>query len=391
MNEWKCVIVGGGHAGLHAAKTVWQSGTADRPVRVTVIDKQPYHVRKVLLFRPAVGDEPIAVPWEAILPDGVRYVRGEAVSVESEAKRLLYRDAEGNERWMEYDALIWAAGSVVNRPNPGQGGIALTDPEAAASIRERWCENVRKAALETDPAERGRLLTVAVAGAGISGIETSAELAHRMRQEAESLGLSPDAVRIYLLNAQDRLFSEGPAKVAHKLERLLAECGVTVLHRKKALREHAGQLMLEDGRTMPVGLCVWTLGLSPNPMLSRIGLPLTPQGQIAVDSCYRVPGMPFVYGIGDCAHIVDPISGRADRMTCKEGIAQASRLGKIVQADREGRPAPSHKGVFDFFCIGLGPNRGLTWTRKWGLDFVITGKLAWSIKTFVWDRASMLR
>ncbi|MBO8164527.1 MAG: FAD-dependent oxidoreductase [Brevibacillus sp.] len=96
---------------------------------------------------------------------------------------------------------------------------------------------MRKAAKETDAVERKRLLTVAVSGAGITGIETSAELAQAMHQEAAALNIDPVDVRVFLVNAQERLFQEGPAKVGRKLERLLNNYGVTVLHRCKALHE----------------------------------------------------------------------------------------------------------------------------------------------------------
>lgn len=110
-----------------------------------------------------------------------------------------------------------------------------------------------------------------------------------------------------------------------------------------------------------------------------------------VDKCYRVQGTWGVYSIGDCARIVDPRTGKADQMTCKESGMQALRLGKIVMADLEGRPAPVHKSMMDVFAIGLGQNRGLVWARKWGLDIIITGKLAWKLKKLAWDGASMLR
>jgi NADH dehydrogenase len=122
-----------------------------------------------------------------------------------------------------------------------------------------------------------------------------------------------------------------------------------------------------------------------------MGLPLTPDGQVLVDECYRVHGVSGVYSFGDCTSIVDPRTGKADQMTCKEAGPQALRLGKIVMADLEGCPAPVHKSVMNGFAIGLGQDRGLVWTRKWGLDMILTGKLAWKIKKFAWDRASMLR
>ncbi|WP_274651031.1 NAD(P)/FAD-dependent oxidoreductase [Paenibacillus humicola] len=394
MEELTCVIIGGGHAGLQAAKAllnVSKELQGSRRLRLILIDKQPYHVRKVLLFRPAVGEEDITIPLAKLFPDDVQVIQGTATKVDGGKKRLLVRDANGNETSMPYDLLIAAIGSTVRQPAPVQGGIALTGLESAAAIRERWRSNMRRAAGEPGGAERLRLMSAAVAGAGISGVETSAELAHAMREEAAALGLDPRAVKVYLINAHDRLFQEGPAKVGRKLERLLTDSGVTVLHRRKALQESDGRLWFESGEPLPVGLSIWALGLEPNPALRSIGLPLTPEGRVLVDACYRVHGMAGVYSIGDCAGIVDPVSGRPDGMTCKEGSMQAIRLGKIVTADLQGLPAPSHKAVMDFFCIGLGPNRGLVWTRKWGLDMIMTGKLAWNLKKWVWNHASLLQ
>lgn len=123
-------------------------------------------------------------------------------------------------------------------------------------------------------------MTIGVAGAGISGIETAAELAHFVREDAQQLGLDPGAVRIKLFNANKGIFPEGPAKVGVKLERSLNACGVTILHGSRVLQEKEGTLTLSSGETMSVGLCVWTLGLLPNPMLQSIGLPVTPEGYV---------------------------------------------------------------------------------------------------------------
>ncbi|NOU72663.1 pyridine nucleotide-disulfide oxidoreductase [Paenibacillus sp. LMG 31458] len=394
MNDLTCVIIGGGHAGLAALKKIQEMtrGTANgRRIRFVLFDKQPGHVRKVMLFRPAAGEEEIIVPWAHYFSEGVEFVQGTVTSVDSEGKRIRYTDAQRNAARFRYDLLVVAVGSIVRRPDPDQGGIALTDPQAAADIRERWRANLQKAAVETNPEERKRLMTIAVAGAGISGIETSAELALAIRKEASELGLNSSDAYVYLLNAQERLFREGPEKVGRKLDQVLSECGVKVLHNRKLMREEAGVVKLSNGDRLAVGLCIWTIGLTPNPVLRGMGLPLTPDGRVLVDECYRIQGMPGVYSIGDCARIVDPSTGKADQMTCKEAGPQALRLGKIVMADLEGRSAPVHKTVMDAFAIGLGQNRGLMWVRKWGLDMIITGKLAWKIKKLAWDWASSLR
>ncbi|MFD0695436.1 NAD(P)/FAD-dependent oxidoreductase [Paenibacillus sp. GCM10027628] len=396
MNDLTCIIIGGGYAGLQALKQIQATtrGMANgQPIRFVLIDKQPGHLRKLRMFRPTAVEEEIVIPWNNLVLKGFEFVQGTVTSVDSGEKRILYTDVQGNNACMHFDLLVVAVGSIVRRPDLDQGGIALTDPQAAANIREHWRVNLRKAADETNPEERKRLMTIMVAGAGISGIETSAELALAIQKEAAALGLNPSDASVYLLNAQERLLPEVSKKFRRRLDQQLIECGVTVLHNRRALREEAGAVTLRGGDCLAASLCIWTLGLIPNPGLRGLGLPLTPDGKVLVDECYRVQGMSNVYSIGDCAGIVDPRDGRATQMTCFEAGEQGLRLGKIVMADLEGRPAPSHhsaKSNMDAFTIALG-QKGVFWIRTWGLDMVMSGKIPGRIKKLVEDAASMLR
>ncbi|EQB36322.1 MULTISPECIES: NAD(P)/FAD-dependent oxidoreductase [Virgibacillus] len=397
MKDLTCIIIGGGYAGLAALKAIKKKFRGmekkGRRIRFVLIDKQPGHLRKLRLFRPTTAEEEIMIPWKQLLLEGFEFVQGTVTSVNSRGKRIRYTNAIGNEARICYDLLVVAVGSTVRRLNAEQGGIALIEPQAAEDIREHWRTNLRKAVDERDPEERKRLMTITVAGAGISGIETSAELALAMRKEAATLRLNSADISVYLLNAQERLPPEGAEKVGRKLDQKLSQCGVTVLHNRKAMREETGIVMLNNGDYLAAGLCIWTIGLMPNPVLQGMGLPLTTEGQVLVDECYRVQGMPDVYSIGDCARIIDPRTDKADQMTCLEAGMQGIRLGKIVMADLEDRPAPIHKSVksnMDYFNIGLGQN-GFFWIRKWGLDMTMTGKVPGKIKNLVEDYASMLR
>lgn len=393
MKTWTCVVIGAGFAGIHAVKKIRKQfkGHANKnKLRLVLIDKNPYHLRKVLMFRPAVTNEEIRIPLTKLFPEGVELVQATVSGIKAPEKKLMYQDSTGAEHELNYDMLVVAAGSVIRQPDPELGGIALTSLENAQKIRSVWLANLKQAASENRPKERERLMHIAIAGAGISGMETAAELAYYARKDAERLGLDPRALRIDLYNAHERLFLDGPAKVGKKLEHLLQDIGVRVMHNQRVSKEKDGVLWLSNGERRPVGLCIWTLGLLPNPMLQAIGLPVTHEGHIRVDVSYRVVGMPGVYSIGDCARIVDPVSGHVDGMTCKEAIPQAARLARIMLADLEGRGAPVHKSYMNSFSIGLGPGKGLTWANKWGMNLVITGKLSWKIKEFTWDTASMV-
>ncbi|WP_243458270.1 NAD(P)/FAD-dependent oxidoreductase [Sporosarcina sp. Te-1] len=389
-----CVVVGGGYAGIHAVTSIQKyvgTTSAKQTLRIILIDKNPYHLRKVLLFKPAVGEQEITVPLKKIFPQGVEIIQATVTNIETEHKRIQYQDSLSQKHCLKYDSLVLAVGSRIRKPNPAQGGIVLSDIESAREIQQKWRSNLYKARYEPDSALRSALMTIAVAGAGISGMETSAELAHSVRADAKALGLDPSEVKIVLLNSQNRLFKEGPAKVGRGLEHALVHRGVTIKHECKALKEAEGIVTLSNGETLPVGLCIWTLGLLPNPSVKNFGLPLTSEGCVIVDASYRVKGLQDVYCIGDCAHIIDPTSGKPDGKTCKEATAQAATLGRIILADRKGRRVPSHKSYMDFFCISLGPGQGIVWIRRWGLNLTVSGKLGWFIRKWTWDMASLIK
>ncbi|MBP1947102.1 NAD(P)/FAD-dependent oxidoreductase [Virgibacillus litoralis] len=396
MDDLTCIIIGGGYAGLKALKQI-QETTRDmangRRIRFVLVDKQPGHLRKLRLFRPTTVEEEIMIPWNDLNLGEFEFVQGTVTSVDSEEKWFQYVDVQGNDAQIHYDLLVVAVGSTVRRPDTDQGGIALTDQQSAADIRERWHVNLRKAADETNPEEQKRLMTIAVAGAGISGIETSAELALSMQKEAAALGLNSSNVSVYLLNSQEQLLPGVSEKFRRKLDQELNKCGVTALYNRKAIREETGEVTLNNGDSLKVGLLIWMIGLLPNPALRGMGLPITPDGQVLVDECYRVQGAPGVYSIGDCARIVDPKTDKAEQKTCFEAGIQGIRLGKIVSADLEGQLAPIHKASksnMDVYNIGLG-QKGVFWIRKWGIDMVMTGKTPGKLKKLVEDKASYLR
>lgn len=147
MKELTCIVIGGGYAGINAIKAIWKTfkgQESKRKLRLILIDKNSYHFRKVLLFKPAVGYEEITIPLTRLFPEGVEFVRATVTKIESEERRLLCQDAEGNKNSIKYDLLVLAVGSVVRQPDPEQGGMALASLDAAWKIREAWRANIKK-------------------------------------------------------------------------------------------------------------------------------------------------------------------------------------------------------------------------------------------------------
>jgi len=388
--EQHIVVIGGGYAGLqfvHALRR--QTGGAG--VRITLVDKQPGHLRKVLLFKKAAGDAELQVPFSAYFDEAVQVLQAELTAVDAAAREVELRRPDGSALRLAYDRLALCLGSTVVAAEPEQGGVSLVDEASAAHVRELLERQLAAATRAPGEAEQRALLSVAVAGGGITGIETACELLHALRTRAGQLGIEPGCVSVTLVNASPRLMPDASPKVSRRLAKELAALGVAVRHNSKAVRAEAGRLRLASGETLAAAVCVWTLGTRPNALAARLGLPVNAGGKLLVDAQYRVQGQERVYAIGDNAHVVDPATGRADGMTCKEAGPQAGRLARIMLADAQGRSGPVHSGyAVTAFCISLGPERGLVWLRKLGVDVLIGGKAGLAIRRKTWDLASLV-
>ena len=106
MAQHHVVIVGGGFAGLAAAKAL-----ADRDVRVTLVDRRNFHLFQPLLYQVATGGlspADICAPIRAVLRSNknIRTELAEVTGFDLAGKKVLLADGE-----MPFDSLLVAAGA----------------------------------------------------------------------------------------------------------------------------------------------------------------------------------------------------------------------------------------------------------------------------------------
>ena len=155
----RVVIVGGGFAGLFAAR---QLGRA--PVQVTLIDRAEHHLFQPLLYQCATGilsEGKIAAPLRELLAKhrNVEFQLAEVTGIDAAARKVMARRPLGEEIEFGYDYLILAAG--VRQSYFGHDEYAAFAPgmksiEDALKIRRRVFGAFELAESATDPAERRR-------------------------------------------------------------------------------------------------------------------------------------------------------------------------------------------------------------------------------------------
>src|SRR5215471_16935488 len=103
----RVVIIGGGFAGLYAAKALGKA-----PVSVTLVDRRNFHLFQPLLYQVATGGlspGDIAAPLRSILKHqrNATVLMGEVIDVVPASRRVILSDGE-----LQWDTLVIATGAT---------------------------------------------------------------------------------------------------------------------------------------------------------------------------------------------------------------------------------------------------------------------------------------
>jgi NADH:ubiquinone reductase (non-electrogenic) len=94
------------------------------------------------------------------------------------------------------------------------------------------------------------------------------------------------------------------------------------------------EITLSDVTRVPYGLLVWSTSIGPLEFVKPLDLPKFPSGRIGMDEWLRVPNLPDVFVLGDCAGFLE-----------STGKPVLSALVQV--AEREGRYLPDLRWFSD--------------------------------------------
>lgn len=333
----KVVVIGGGYAGTIAANRLMQRND----VTVSLINPRPTFVERLRLHQLVAGSDDAVVDFHEVLADGVRLIVDTATLIEVGERKVTL--AAGGA--IDYDYLIYAVGSQSAEPTiPGAAEFAypIVTLEAAQRLRP---------VLDAAPASA----PLTVVGAGVTGIETAAELAEAGRHVTLICG---DVLGRYL-------HPRGRRSVAKRLAKL----GVTVEEgvgaRATAVTRDAVQL--SSGRWVPSAVTIWTAGFGVPDLAARSGLTTDVDGRLLTDETLTSVDDVRIIAAGDSASPSDPPL----RMSCYSAQPLGAHAADTVLKRIAGEPpTPMSLGFFGL-CISLG--RGAATAQIAGKNDVARG------------------
>ena len=345
---WNVVIAGGGFGGTYAAREL-ESLLPRQSARLLLVNDVNFMLYAPFLPEAAAGTlEPrhVVTPLRDVLRR--TYLRLGAVTAhDPQSKTVQLTSHDGEVEELPYDHLLLAVGAVSRLlPVPGldEHAIGFKSLADAIWLRNNVIETLEAANATEDPRRRDELLTYVFVGGGYSGLEALAEL---QDFAADAISRYPRArlhgMRWILIDAADRVLPEIDASLADYAVRELRGRGIDIRLGTRIEEVTADSVRLSTGEVLPARTLVWTAGVAAQPSLRNLSVRLDDAGRVVVDEHMRVEGSDYVWAIGDCAAVPDPLHDGTQPCppTAQHAVRQGQAVARnIAAALGIGRPRP---------------------------------------------------
>lgn len=374
----RVVIVGGGFAGLYAAR-----GLGRLPVRVTLVDRRNHHLFQPMLYQvatAALNPSDIAAPLRSVLRKqaNTEVLLAEVAAIHPAERRVSFTDGSD----MTYDYLVVATGarhSYFGHDDWERLAPGLKSLEDAVEIRQRVLLAFELAEREPDPVRRHAYLTFVVVGGGPTGVEMAGAVAELRRYalRRDFRHIDPGEATVMLLEGGTRLLPSYPPRLSDAAKLDLRRLGVEVRTQTMVTDIRPG-LVVAAGWTIPTQTVIWAAGNVASPLLRSLDTPLDQMGRAIVEPDCTIPNHPEVFVLGDAALFThqegQPLPGISP-----VAIQMGQYAARAIACDLAGEP----RRAFQYWDKGqlavIGRGRAIADIRT--LHF--GGFLAWLIWTFV--------
>ncbi len=329
----RVVIVGGGFAGLNAARVLGNK----LDIEVTLIDRKNYHLFQPLLYQvamAALGEGDIAAPLRNMLANyrNVTVFKGIVKHIDTENKTLV---TDFNE--IHYDYLILACGvqhHYFGHNEWEEFAPGLKTLAQAKEIRRRVMEAYERAERTTDFVERKKLLTFVIVGGGPTGVELAGSIGEMSRYTLSKFyrNIDPKLTRIFIVEAAQRILGSFSPDLASKATRSLEKLGVQVWTNSMVSNVDADGVQIGNER-IEAATVLWAAGVTAIEIgKTMAGVETDPIGRIFVAEDLSIPGHPEIFVGGDLAHFVAP-NGCPLPGLAPVALQQGRAIGKNILLD----------------------------------------------------------
>jgi len=362
------LVVGGGYAGIAATKIFNRKYKRNRNVDITLIDRNRFHTLMTDLHEVAgerVPQASVKISYDRIFAGtSVKVVHDEIVDVDLDDHKVIGKTGE-----YKWDRVLFATGGApadFNIEGVSEHTLSLWSIDDALMIRRHLESTFRKAALERDEQKRRELLSVAVAGAGFTGVELVGELLESLPMLCRKYALPEDEVKLINLEALGDILMMLPKSMREKAIRYMEKKGVEIRTNALVVKATENAFHLKDGSVIKAATKIWTCGVQGNWFTPSPKLKEGKAGRLEVDEFMRSPGFKDIYIAGDGIWFLEDGKPVPQIVESALQTAEIAARNIIVDIDKMlGGKAGKHeafKGSYHGFMVSIGSKYAVSHT-----------------------------
>jgi NADH:ubiquinone reductase (H+-translocating) len=380
----RIVIVGGGFGGVAAARVLRKSNA-----EVVLIDRRNHHIFQPLLYQVAtavLSPSDVAAPIRQLArkQKNLSVMLAEVTGLDLKSHSVTISSDGVGTKIVPFDYLILAPGmqaSYFGHDEFAEYAPSLKTIADGEAIRAKILGAYEKAELTEDPAERARLLTFILVGAGPTGVELAASIAQMgtLTLRSNFRNINPAKTSILLLDGAKRILPSYADSLSRKAAKRLKKLGVEIL--TEAMVEKVDDRgVIIAGKRLESATVLWTAGVAPSPVLKLLNAETDRAGRVCVTPFLALPSHESVFVVGDAAMLASkndrPLPGVA-QVAIQEGRYVGRSVAAQIRTDR----APTRP--FRYFDKGnmavVGKNFAILETRR----IRLSGFTMWFVWAFI--------
>jgi NADH:quinone reductase (non-electrogenic) len=372
----RVVIIGAGFGGLAAIQALKRA-----PVRVTVIDRQNYHLFQPLLYQVATASlnpSDISSPIRRIIrrQRNSEVMLADVTGFDLERQCVILADGE-----VPYDSLIIATGathSYFGHDEWEEYAPGLKSIEDALEIRRKMLLAFEVAEREPDETIRDEWMTFVIVGGGPTGVELAGTFRDvaRMTLARDFRHIDPRNARVVLVQAEPRVLPPYAEELSASAREQLEHLGVEVRTGSRVTGIDAEGVWIGDER-IAARTVLWAAGVSASPLGRSLGVPLDRAGRVLVEPDLTIPGHPEVYVVGDLAHFEQ--DGKSVPGVAPAATQMGQHAARNVILTLRGLPREPFRYVDKGSMATIGRGAAVAQIGR----FKVKGVLAWLLWLFV--------
>ena len=376
----RVVIIGGGFAGLAAAK-----GLEEQELQVVLIDKHNYHTFQPLLYQVATGGlEPdsIAFPLRKRFNDVANFYFRLANVQKINSETNTVETSIGN---LTYDKLIIATGSTTNffgNTNIQKYTMEMKSIPQSLNIRSLILENFEEALLTSNIAERDALMNFVIVGGGPTGVELAGALAEMKKGilPKDYPDLDIRKMQINLIQSSGELLKGMSAQASEKAEDFLIKLGVNIWKNLRVL-DYDGKTVTTNGSDhFNAETVIWAAGVKGETIAGLNTECIVERAErIKVNQYNLVEKYNNIYAIGDVACMASAENPNGHPMMAQPAIQQGKLVAKNILASFAGKEQKNFVYNDRGSMATIGRNKAVVDLENWKFQ----GVFAWFIWMFV--------